>query len=70
MSMTRASPVAASGLIFTPEGRVRVYETRDAGASWFDVATNLPPVHSIAASRDSAVLDRDLDGDGGSAAGG
>ena len=100
----------------TPEGRVRVYETRDAGASWsprgdglpsdnayltilreafdwvgegaglelyfgatsgtvfgsgdagvswYDVASNLPPVLSIAAA-----VDRDLDGDGGAAAGG
>jgi hypothetical protein len=47
-----------------------VYGSGDAGASWFDVATNLPPVHSIAASRDSAGVDRELDGEGGSAAGG
>jgi photosystem II stability/assembly factor-like uncharacterized protein len=46
-----------------------VYGSGDAGASWFDVATNLPPVHSIAVSRDSAGLDRDLDGEGGSAVG-
>ena len=114
-------PLAADTDRVTPEGRVRVYETRDAGASWsprgdglpaenayltvlrealdwagegtalelyfgatsgavfgsgdagaswFDVATNLPPVHSIAVSRDSVGVDRDLDGDGGSAAGG
>jgi photosystem II stability/assembly factor-like uncharacterized protein len=28
-----------------------VFGSGDAGASWFDVATNLPPVHSVAASR-------------------
>jgi photosystem II stability/assembly factor-like uncharacterized protein len=95
-------PLVADTDRVTPEGRVRVYETRDAGASWsprgdglpahnayltvlreafdwigegaalelyfgatsgtvfgsgdagtswFDVATNLPPVHSIAATR-------------------
>jgi hypothetical protein len=47
-----------------------VFGSGDAGMSWFDVATNLPPVLSIAGSRNSAGLDRDLDGDGGSAAGG
>ena len=41
-----------------------VFGSGDAGASWFDVATNLPPVLSIAA------VNRDLDGDGGAAAGG
>ena len=114
-------PLAADIDRVTPEGRVRVYETRDAGASWsprgdglpaenayltvlreafdwvgegtalelyfgatsgtvfgsgdagaswFDAAPNLPPVLSVAASRDSVGLERDLDGDGGSAAGG
>jgi photosystem II stability/assembly factor-like uncharacterized protein len=39
-----------------------VFGSGDAGASWSDVATNLPPVLSIAA------VNRDLDGDGGAAA--
>jgi photosystem II stability/assembly factor-like uncharacterized protein len=39
-----------------------VFGSGDAGASWFEVAANLPPVHSI-----SAGVDRELDGDGRSA---
>ena len=42
-----------------------VFGSGDAGASWFDVAANLPPVHSIAATRG---IDRDLDRDGRAAA--
>ena len=41
-----------------------VFGSGDAGAGWFDVASNLPPVLSVSA------VDRDLDGDGGAAAGG
>jgi hypothetical protein len=47
----------------------RVFGSGDAGTSWFDVATYLPPVLSIATSPDSARLNRDLDGDGRAAAG-
>jgi hypothetical protein len=46
----------------------RVFGSGDAGTSWFDVAANLPPVLSIAASPGSVELDGDLDGEGGSAA--
>jgi photosystem II stability/assembly factor-like uncharacterized protein len=30
----------------TPDGRVRVYETRDAGASWSARGDGLPPEHA------------------------
>jgi len=42
-------PLVADMDRVTPDGRVRVYETRDAGASWSTAATRLPPVLSVAA---------------------
>ena len=39
-------PLAADTDRVTPEGRVRVYETRDAGASWTPRGDGLPPEHA------------------------
>ena len=39
-------PLVADMDRVTPEGRVRVYETRDAGASWTPRGDGLPPEHA------------------------
>jgi photosystem II stability/assembly factor-like uncharacterized protein len=39
-------PLTADMDRVTPEGRVRVYETRDAGASWTPRGDGLPPEHA------------------------
>ncbi len=39
-------PLTADMDRVTPEGRVRVYETRDAGASWAPRGDGLPPEHA------------------------
>jgi photosystem II stability/assembly factor-like uncharacterized protein len=39
-------PLSADTDRVTPEGRVRVYETRDAGASWSPRGEGLPERHS------------------------
>jgi photosystem II stability/assembly factor-like uncharacterized protein len=40
-------PLAADVDRVTPEGRLRVYETRDAGASWTARADGLPQEHAF-----------------------
>jgi hypothetical protein len=39
-------PLTADTDRVTPDGRVRVYETRDAGASWSPRGDGLPPEHA------------------------
>lgn len=48
----------------TPEGRLRVFETRDAGGSWRDRSTGLPQQDAY-----KTVLRQAFDGDGGRAGG-
>jgi photosystem II stability/assembly factor-like uncharacterized protein len=47
----------------TPEGRVRVYETRDAGASWAPRGDGLPDEHAYLTILRRA-FDRSGEGDG------
>ncbi len=56
-------PLVADMDRVTPEGRVRLYETRDAGTSWTPLGKGLPQEHAyLTVLRQAFVSRRDGDG--------